>query len=99
MASTQESYPDGTYLDHSDPAYRWANIVPSDATVYSTKDFRAIWVSIPVSSPTAVITLVDHADVQLAFTMQPGFFGVLPLKPKKIMATGTTAGIELRRLF
>lgn len=100
MASTQDSYPDGTYVDHTDPASKWANLTPSDATVYDgTVKFRSLWVSVPATASPAQITLVGHDDTSCVFTLQPGFFGILPFKPKKIMSTGTTAGIEFRRLF
>lgn len=99
MASTQKSYQDSTYIDQTDPAEKFRAVAPSDATVFASGEIRGLRVFVPSSLTSPTITIVDHEDQSLTLNLIPGSVEPLPVRPKKIMATGTTAGLQIVRFF
>lgn len=72
-------------LPSIEPSRFWEAITPSDDDILS----GVIGVSIGSVAGGTDLVMVDQNDNEVTFTVSAG--QVLPVSPKKIMATGTTA--------
>lgn len=71
---------------HSAPAIGALEVTPNDSTDLSTEPCRAVWVG---TAGNLKVTMADNT--QVTFTGIPAGC-LIPIRAKRVWATGTTAG-------